>query len=110
MLRDMSLLSHRGIPTWPPTWSWTGKGQEKPARGEVGVLREVRTSVVASSQPGSISPDNRIYLFMDYRDSGYVGCLLMDDTAACRQIGRVLAELRGWSIKQIGDIDLEHLL
>jgi hypothetical protein len=47
---------------------------------------------------------------MDYRDSGYVGCLKLDDADACRQIGRVLAEMRGWTIQQIGDTDLEHLL
>jgi len=110
MLRDMSLLSYRGAPTWPPTWSWTGKGEAKPARGEVGVLKKVRISVADTDQAGVVKPDNRIYLFMDFRDSGYVGCLKLDDAAACRQIARVLAELRGWSIKQIGDTDLEHLL
>jgi len=79
-------------------------------RGEVGILKDVYTSVVSTSQPGSIRPDNRIYLFIEHGDSGYVGCLLLDDAAACRQIGRVLAELRGWTIQQIGDNHLEHLL
>jgi hypothetical protein len=109
MLRDMPLFSYPGMHTWPPKWSWTGKGARKAARGEVGVLKKVRVSAADPFQAG-VKPDNRIYLFMDYRDSGYVGCLVLDDAAACRQIGRVLAEMRGWSIKQIGDTDLEHLL
>jgi hypothetical protein len=110
VLRDMPVISHRGIHTWPPTWTWTGKGQDKPPLGEAGVLKKVRTSVVGPKEPGAVTPDNRIYLFMDYRDSGYVGCLILDDPAACRQIGTVLSALCGMTIKQIGDIDLEHLL
>ena len=110
MLRDMPLLAYHGVRTWPPRWSWTGKGKAKPARGEVGVLKEVRISVADPSKRGAAKPSSRIYLFMDYRSSGYVGRLKLDDADACRQIGRVLAELRGWPIKQIGDTDLEHLL
>jgi hypothetical protein len=110
MLRDMAFFSSRGTHTWPPTWSWTGKGKPKPARGEVGILKKVRISAADPDQAGVAKPDSRIYVFMNYRDSEYVGCLKLDDAAACRQIGRVLAEMRGWTIKQIGDTDLEHLL
>ncbi len=106
----MPVISHRGIRTWPPTWTWTGKGEDKQPHGEAGVLRKVRTSVVGPKEPGAMTHDNRIYLFMDYRDSEFVGCLILDDAAACRQIGTVLSALRGMTIKQIGDIDLEHLL
>ena len=89
---------------------WTGKGENKYPRGEVGVLKEVHISILDPSQPDSHRPYNRIYLFMEYRDSGYVGCLLIDDPAACRQIGKILSEQCGKTLKEVGQIDLSHLL
>lgn len=106
----MSILSYRGIRTWPPTWLWRGEGEDRAARGEVGVLKEVRISVVKPWQPGAVRPYNRIYLFMEYLGSAYIGCLILDDPATCLQIGRILAELCGRTMREIGDIDLEHLL
>jgi hypothetical protein len=89
---------------------WTGKGENKYPRGEVGVLKEVHVSILDPGQADSRRPYNRIYLFMEYRDSGYVGCLLIDDPTACRQIGEILLEQCGKTLKEIGQIDLSHLL
>jgi hypothetical protein len=47
---------------------------------------------------------------MDYRGSGYVGCLLFDAAAACRQIGEILCKQCGKTIEEIGRIDLSQLL
>src|ERR1041385_7723885 len=92
-------MSYRGQHSWPPTWMWTGKGENKYPRGEVGVLKEVHISILDPSQPDSHRPYNRIYLFMEYRDSGYVGCLLFDDPTACRQIatGPTIEFIYSWN-------------
>jgi hypothetical protein len=47
---------------------------------------------------------------MEYRDSSYVGCLLFDNPATCRQIGELLAQHCGQTLKEVGDLDLGHLL
>jgi len=89
---------------------WTGKGDNKYPHGEVGVLKEVHVAIDAPDQPDSHRPYNRIYLFMEYRESGYVGCLLFDNPAACRQIAKILSGQCGKPLKDIGQIDLSHLL
>jgi hypothetical protein len=88
---------------------WTGKGDHQYPHGEVGVLKEVHIAVADPSQPDSGRPYNRVYLFMDYRGSSYVGCLLFD-AAACRQIGEILSKQCGKTIEEIGRIDLSQLL
>lgn len=110
MLRDMSVLSYRGKHTWPSVWLSKGKGKGKRVRGEVGVLKDVCISVADPKKRGAGRSPNLIYLSIDFNDFRYVGRLVMEDPDACRQIGTVLSALRGWSIKQIGDTDLEHLL
>jgi len=89
---------------------WTGKGDNKYPHGEVGVLKEVHVAIDDPDQPDSRRPYNRIYLFMEYRESGYVGCLLFDNPAACRQIAKILSGQCGKPLKDIGQIDLSHLL
>jgi hypothetical protein len=83
---------------------WTGTGENKHPHGEVGILKEVHIS-----SPASVAPLNRVYLFMEYRDSSYVGALLFTDAATCKEIGKILEDQCGHSIKEIGDIDLSHL-
>ena len=89
---------------------WTGTGDNKFPRGEVGLLKEVYISIVDPNQPDSQRPYNRIYLFMEYRDSRYLGCLILDDPAFSRQLGKILSEQCGKTLKEIGEIDLSHLL
>lgn len=103
-------MTYRGQANWPPTWMWTGKGEHKYPVGEIGVLTEVHIAIADPSQPDSIRPYNRVYLFMEYRDSGYVGCVLFDDAAACRQIGEILSKQCGKTMAEIGRIDLSQLL
>src|SRR5262249_53930954 len=103
-------MSYRGQLNWPPTWMWTGKGEHKYPIGEVGALKEVHVAITDPRQPDSTRPYNRIYLFIEYRDGGYVGCLLFDDAAACRQIGKILSEQCDKNIAEIGRIDLSPLL
>ena len=103
-------MSYRGQPNWPPTWLWTGKGPNRRVFGEVGVLKEVHVAIDEPDAANSVRPYNRVYLYMEYDESRYVGCLLFDDAAACRQVGDILAQQCGKSLQEIGNIDLSHLL
>jgi hypothetical protein len=40
----------------------------------------------------------------------FVGTLIFDDVAFCRQIADLLRDYIGHSIKEIGDLDLSHTL
>jgi hypothetical protein len=66
-LRDHPLMRYRGVASWPPNWTWTGRGEDKSPKGEVGVLRWVSKS--------NIQPVNRCFLFIDYEESSYGGVL-----------------------------------
>jgi len=68
LLRDHPLMSRYGVPNWPPVWTWMSGGDNKHPRGEVGILRRVEISKVL--------PANRCFLYIDYEDSSYIGCLL----------------------------------
>src|SRR5215831_7922238 len=67
LLREHPLLRY-----WPPVWAWIGGGSDNRPRGEIGILRRVETS--------NLLPD-RCYLYIDYQESSYVGCLLFNDLA-----------------------------
>ncbi len=110
MLRDSPLLYYGGVHSWPPVWMRTGKGEHERPTGEVGVLKEVHLSIADPNRPDSTSPYNRLFLFIEHRGAGYVGCLLFSDAATCRQIGKILSDNCGRSIAEIGEIDLSGLL
>ena len=79
-----------------------GCGYDKYPRGEVGILRRVEHSHVLSA--------NKCFLFIDYEDASYIGCLLCSDHAFCSQIVRILQANLNRAIAQIGSIDLTHTL
>src|SRR5262245_38296511 len=58
LFRDHPLISHRGIHSWPPAWTWIGGMQNQSPQGEIGILREVHTS--------KIQPNNRCFLRVYY--------------------------------------------
>ena len=89
---------------------WAGKGNEKRPRGEIGILTEVKISITNPNDLDSARPYNRVYLFIDHQGGEYLGCLIFDDATACRQIGGILSRQCGKAIREIGDIDLNHLL
>ena len=109
-MRDHPLMSFRGQPNWPPAWVWLGEGKNKYPQGEVGVLKGVRISISEPDNLDGIKPQNRVYLTMEYLGARYLGCLLFDDAAACRQIAALLAKQRGRRVAVIGALDLRHLL
>jgi len=109
-MRDHPLMSYKGQRNWPPAWMWIGKGRNKYPHGEVGILKSVKICIADPKDPGSIVPYNRVYLTMDYLGARYMGCVLFDDAAICRQIGELLSRQRGRRMHSIGGLDLSRLL
>ena len=102
LLREHPLFMYRGMVNWPPFWRWIGGGNDKRPRGEVGTLRRVEKSKVL--------PANRCFLYIDYEDASYIGCLLCSDHVFCSQIVRILQANLNKTIAEIGSLDISHLL
>jgi hypothetical protein len=102
LLRDHPLMSYRGIPSWPPIWTWVYGHENKKPKGEIGILTEVRLSL--------IEPPNRCFLLMDHQGSTYMGCLLIDDLSFCAKITQLLQNYCGQSLQDIGSLDLSYTL
>ena len=102
LLRDNLLLSHRGVRSWPPTWTWVSGLNNKHPIGEVGILRDVL--------PSNIEPGDRCFLYIDIDGASYTGCLLTEEIAFCRQIVELLLANRNHPIAEIGSLDLSHTL
>ena len=95
-------MSYRGIASWPPVWNWIdGEENEQPS-GEVGVLTEVRLSI--------IEPPNKCFLIIAHEASLYMGCLLINDLSFCAQVAELLQDYCGRTIAEIGSLDLGHTL
>src|SRR3954467_4292632 len=110
-LRDHPLLYYRGIHTWPPVWTMVRGVAKQQPKGEVGVLKEIHVSAVPPSS-GMDSPRsyNRIFLFIDYGGSGFVGCLMLEDYSFCQEIAKLLRHHYGRTIEEIGALELGHTL
>lgn len=96
-LRGYPLISHNGTPSWPPAWWWTGPGNNRYPRGEVGILKQVL--------PCSIKAADRCYLIMEHEGAEYLGILVFQDYAVCQQVYSLLLRYCGRPIQEIGEID-----
>jgi hypothetical protein len=101
LLRDHPLMSYRGIVNWPPTWVWLDGSKEEHPKGELGILKSVLLS--------KIDQANRCFLLISYQDSSYLGYLLFDDHAFCRQVMELLKTHCNCSIAEIGGLDVSHI-
>ena len=101
LLRDHPLMRYRGLPNWPPVWSCTD-GRNHYPKGEVGTLKAVLRS--------DTQPPNRCFLLISHDGSEYLGCLLFDDEAFCRQVMELLKGHCNRSIAEIGSLDFSHAL
>lgn len=97
-LRNHPLMSHLGLPNWPPAWIWIGGDENKRPKGEVGILQDVMLSTVESS--------SRCYLIIEHDRAVYMGSLLFDDNSFCAQLFALLRDYCGHSIQQIGGLDV----
>src|SRR5687768_6560860 len=100
-LRRHPLMSYRGVNSWPPVWVARDADENEHARGEVGVLRSVRPSLLERA---------RLFLVIEHEDREYIGTLLFEDFGFCQHIYKLLLAHVGQSIQKIGAIDLSHLL
>lgn len=100
-LRYHPLMSrYGGIHNWPPAWVWISGKENKHPKGEVGVLRDVRLSMIPP----------RCYLVIEFDEADYMGCLLFDDRAFCLQVYHLLKDHCGEPIQTIAELDLSHTL
>jgi len=99
-LRNHPLLSHNGVKTWPPTWTWIDGPAKKAPKGEVGILKEVKVSKTA----------NRCFLVIDHERSTYIGTLLINDFAFFVQLSNLLKNYCSQSLRDIGNLDLSWML
>ena len=80
LLREHPLMSYRGVPSWPPLWTWVDGPENKSPKGEIGFLISIWASLTGSQPP------DRCYLLMNHQRSSYMGCLLFDDDKFCRYV------------------------
>gem|GEM_PF-1380862 len=100
-LYSMKLRDHPLLRQWPPVWVSLDNEDERRSRSVEGVLTEVRES---------ISRSDGIVLIMDHNDNRYGSILIFSDMAFRRQIFELLKDCVGFSIQQVGDIDLRYTL
>ena len=94
-LRDHPLMSYLGGPNWPPVW--IRKDRLEKVAGEVGVLIYVHSSPIISS---------KFFLVIEHNGDTYVGTLVFDNAAFCKQISGLLNLHLKRSIQAIGDLEL----
>jgi hypothetical protein len=103
-LRDHPLLSYRGIARWPPVWINIRDFEDFEAKkltGEIGVLTH---ALLHDDVP------TKCFLAMEFERVQYMGSLIFEDPAFCRQIHALLQPHIGRSIKEIGSLDLSYTL
>ncbi|HKY08039.1 MAG TPA: hypothetical protein VJQ55_07355 [Candidatus Binatia bacterium] len=94
-------MQHRNVRNWPPVWT-RDRGQGlKTVRGEVGKLAFIYSNPAVST---------RCYLVIDYNGENYVGTLIFDDRAFCKQVTDLLRRYLGKTIQEVGAIELDHTL
>jgi hypothetical protein len=90
-----------GARNWPP--HWTTLEQEKSAWpiGEIGTLKRIWVDE---------RMDKCLFLFIEHNGLAYTGMMYFDDRTFCRDIYIILRSKIGWSLKDIGELDLTHTL
>jgi hypothetical protein len=56
--------------------------------------------------PSNIEPADRCFIHVDIDEASYMSCLLIDDTAFCRQVVDLLLANRNRPISEIGSLVL----
>jgi hypothetical protein len=100
-LRDHPLMIRKsGIVIWPPQWQPVNPGRGS-VQGEIGILDDV-------SMHEAI--ENKIFLAIDCLGERYIAVLAFDDNQFAKQVYSLLLGNLGQCLKEIGDLDLSHIL
>jgi len=99
-LRNHPFMSFNGIRNWPPEWIWASglRNNHLAAEGEVGILDNVRRSIVR--------PDSSLFMTIKHNGSVYLGRLSFDRQEVCHQIFELLRANYGRSLSEIGSIEV----
>jgi hypothetical protein len=100
-LREHPLMNYHGVRNWPPAWVSTRSLPLETVNGEIGILESVKLY--------ELTP-NRCFLIIEFQSMRYMGSLLFEDAAFCRQIHDLLQKHLGHSVKEIGDLDVSFTL
>jgi hypothetical protein len=100
-LRYHPLMSRHGASNWPPMWITSRNDPNDKPGGEIGTLSEVLMHGLFN---------NKLFLVIEHEAKKYMGALTFDDPAFCGQLYRLLQGKVGFSIREIGDLDLSHTL
>lgn len=97
-----AMTLNSGFCVWPPVWSTTRNDGQKTPAGEIGYLEKVLH--------GDDWLSGVIFLVMRHNDAKFMGAMLFNDRAFSRQLYILLTSKVGLSIREIGDLDVSHLL
>jgi hypothetical protein len=101
-LRNHPFMALNGVPNWPPEWIWA-EGRRNSfihPKGEIGILKNVRRSVV--------NPNRCLLITVRHNGSGYFGHLTFDQEEFCHQLFELLKANCGHSLEEIGQIDIPY--
>ena len=102
-LRDHPLMiRNSGVVSWPPEWKPVDVNQGNGiVRGEIGILEDASMHDLIA---------NKIFLAMTHLSERYIAVLAFDDQVFANQLYLVLLKNIGREIREIGSLDLSHLL
>ena len=100
-LRDHPLMiRNSGIASWPPQWKPVGLDNGV-VQGELGILDDVSMHDLVG---------NKIFIAMEHLGGRYISVLAFDDATFAKQVYSLLLKNIGRSLREIGGLDLSHLL
>ena len=94
-------MSYCGVPNWPPVWTQARKKGVKTLKGEVGILTNAHCNPLSS---------NMCFLVINHEGESYVGSLMFDNHPFCKLVEQLLISHLNRPIKEIGDVDVSHLV
>jgi hypothetical protein len=100
-LRDHPLMNYRGMKSWPPVWVESSKKSPRKLMGEFGSFLG---ATLRDEMP------MRLFVEMELWDHRYMGCVFISDVVFCRQVYSLLRSKKGLGIRDIGDLDVSHML
>jgi hypothetical protein len=101
-LRDHPLMIRKsGVPSWPPAWRTVGSNAHAGSSLELGILQDASMSDLIA---------NKIFIAIEHLSERYIAVLAFDDEIFAKQLYTLLLKNIGRNIREIGDLDISHLL